>query len=241
MVWHDGYREFAAQLGDLYGRCQATYHAFDDLPRLVDQLRILSVNAELASVRAGDHGRAVRVLTHFATESVTRLLGVIPEMIGLKRDTYAQAGTILRAARDVGKIESAGNNILASGNATAITALTALDLAWRSRLAALGAAAAALTKAHGGLQAIIRTVREVVLQTEMIAANIAIEATSAGPHAADLRAIADVMQQHTAGLRAMGDAAGRGMRDASQSNVAMAAFAALGRGGRTAYQGGGRS
>jgi hypothetical protein len=236
-LWHDGYREFSSQLGDLYARCQATYHAFDDLPRLVDQLRILSVNAELASARAGDYGRAVRVLTHFATEAVTRLMGIIPEMIHLKRRTYAQTGTILRAARDVGKLEAAGNIIMGGNRPVSADSLPTLETAWRTRLHTLGEAATGLTSAHASLQMVIRSVREVVLQTEMVAANIAIEATAAGPFAADLGAIADVMHEHTAALRAMVDEASHGMRDAAQSNLAMAAFAGLGRQSRTTYRG----
>lgn len=223
--WHDGYARFGGHVRGLYERCQTAYHAFDDLPRLVDDLRILAVNAELASARAGDFGRAVRVLTHFATEAVTRLLLVVPEMVALKRCTYTVAGTILRAARDVGKFEAAGALVIAAGRQP----LPALERAWRARLRTLELAAASLSSTHGQLVGVVRSVREVMMQTEIIAANIAIEATAAGPHEAELSAIAEAMRERVNAMRRMVEGAGNGLRDAAETNLALAEFGRMGR------------
>lgn len=225
-IWHDSARVHGGAVNALYERCQAAYHAFDELPKLVDQLRILAVNAELASARAGDHGRAVRVLTQFAVECVTRLMGLVPELVGLKKRTYGLAGGILRAASDVSKLEAAGSRVMGAG---CKDALVVLDGAWRARLAELAAAAAQLTRTHGGLVDIAKAAREVMLQTEIISANIAIESTSAGPFEPELRAIADTMRGRVDELRAMIDGAGRALRDAAEINHALAAFGAAGR------------
>ncbi|MBC7908048.1 MAG: chemotaxis protein [Rhodospirillaceae bacterium] len=214
-------------MNTLYERCQAAYHAFDGLPKLVDHLRILAVNAELASARAGDHGRAVRVLTQFAVECVTRLMGLVPELVGLKKRTYGVAGGILRAASDIAKLEAAGARMATLGNAK--ESLMVLDGAWRARLAELAASVVQLARTHEGLVAIAKAAREVMLQTEIISANIAIESTSAGPFEPELRAIADTMRGRVDELRAMIDGASRALRDAAESNQALAAFGAAGR------------
>ncbi|MBC7952528.1 MAG: chemotaxis protein [Rhodospirillaceae bacterium] len=225
-IWHDSARAHGGAVNALYERCQAAYHAFDELPKLVDHLRILAVNAELASARAGDHGRAVRVLTQFAVECVTRLMGLVPELVGLKKRTYGLAGGILRAASDIAKLEAAGARVM---NAGTKDALLVLDGAWRARLAELAIAAAQLTLTHNGLVDIAKAAREVMMQTEIISANIAIESTSAGPFEAELRAIADTMRGRVDELRAMIDGAARALRSAAETNHALAAFGAAGR------------
>ncbi|MEW5726623.1 MAG: chemotaxis protein [Pseudomonadota bacterium] len=225
MGWHDSAPAFERHVRGLHERCQGAYHAFDTLPRLVDQLRILSVNAELASARAGDHGRAVRVLTHFATESVTRLLAVVPRMVELKKLTYGFAGTVMRAAADVLKIEAAGSRVLAAGHSVPAGAedpMVALGRARSARLGALAAAAAGLSRTHQQLLDAVRSVREVTIQVEIITANIAIEATSAGPHERDLQAVADTMKGPVDQLRAMIDEAQRLLREAAETNLALA-------------------
>ncbi len=225
MGWHDSAGEFDRHVRRLHERCQGAYHAFDSLPRLVDDLRILTVNAELASARAGDHGRAVRVLTHFATESVSRLLAVVPRMIELKKQTYGFAGTVLRAAADVLKVEAAGARVQAAGHVAAPGAedpLIALGRARASRLTALSAAASGLTRTHQLLVDAVRSVREVTIQVEIITANIAIEATSAGPFERELQAVADTMRTPVEQLRAMVDDAHRLLREAAETNLALA-------------------
>lgn len=224
--WHESARVHGGSVNALYERCQAAYHAYDELPKLVDHLRILAVNAELASARAGDHGRAVRVLTQFAVECVTRLMALVPELVGLKKRTYGLAGGILRAASDIAKLEAAGSKVLGAGSHDA---LAVLDAAWRARLGDLAASAAQLTRTHNGLTDIAKAAREVMLQTEIISANIAIEATSAGPFEAELRAIADTMRGRVDELRAMIDGAARALRNAAETNQALAAFGAAGR------------
>lgn len=229
-LWHDSFRELGEHIRGLHERCHSAYHAFDDLPRLVDELRILSVNAELASARAGDYGRAVRVLTHFATESVTRLLSVVPAMVELKKTTYSLAGTVMRAAADIAKIEAAGHLVLREGHrfpAGEGDPLDALEGARQKRLAALIGAVGEMGRAHQHLVEAVRSVREVTMQAEIIAANVAIEATSAGPHEVELQSIADTMRSRVDQLRAMIDMAGRDLRAAADTNVKLSSLATL--------------
>jgi hypothetical protein len=222
-VWRDSVRAYGDHTQNLYVNCVGAYHAFDGLPRLVDGLRLLSVNAGLVSARAGDYGRSIRVLTNFATESVTRLIGVIPQMLSLKRQTYETAGGIMRAVNDIGKIETAGTLIVRQRGADE-AALIGLSRAWRARVHLLGMSAASLSGTNDQFIAMVRVAREVMLQTELIAANIAIEATAAGPWEAELATIADTIRGRVDELRVMVDSAGRNLRNATETIVALVAF-----------------
>ncbi len=222
-VWRDSVGAYAGHTRHLYTNCVGAYHAFDELPRLVDGLRLLSVNAGLVSARAGDYGRSIRVLTNFATESVTRLIEVIPRMLALKRQTYESAGGIMRAVNDIGMIEAAGTLIVRNRRADD-EALNNLSRAWRVRAKSLALAAASLNTTNEQLVAMVRVAREVMLQTELIAANIAIEATAAGPWEAELTAIADTIRGRVDELRVMVDGAGRNLRNATETIAALTGF-----------------
>lgn len=222
-VWRDSVGAYASHTQDLYANCVSAYHAFDGLPRLVDGLRLLSVNAGLVSARAGDYGRSIRVLTNFATESVTRLRDVIPRMLSLKRQTYEAAGGVMRSINDIGKLEAAGTIIL-RGQGEGAASLNAISRAWRTRGRALSGAAARLSTANDQLVMVLQIAREVTLQVDLIAANIAIEATAAGPWEAELTAIAETIRGKAAELREMVDDAGRNLRNATQTIVALVGF-----------------
>ncbi|OAN43985.1 hypothetical protein A6A04_08875 [Paramagnetospirillum marisnigri] len=222
-VWRNSLHDQAGRTSDLYANCVGAYHAFDSLPRLVEGLRLLSINAGLVSARAGDYGRSVRVLTHFATESVVRLHEAVPKMLALKRDTYETAAGVMRAINDIGKLEAAGTLILRNSGPEA-AALIRMGAAWRSRVQHLGRAAGHLAATNDQLVAMVKVAREVMLQTELIAANIAIEATSAGPWEAELTAIADTIREKVDELRTMVDEAGRRLRNATETIVGLVAF-----------------
>lgn len=222
-VWRDSAGEYASHARDLYADCVSAYHAFDGLPRLVDGLRLLSMNAGLVSARAGDYGRSVRVLTNFSTESVVRLRDVIPQMLSLKRQTYETAGSVMRSLNDIGKLEAAGT-LVVRGQGSQAASLGAIATAWRLRVKTLTVAAARLNTANTQLVAVVRVAREVMLQTELIAANIAIEATSAGPWEAELTATAETIRGKALELRTMVDDAGRNLRNATEAIVALAGF-----------------
>ncbi|RAU22598.1 hypothetical protein CU669_07915 [Paramagnetospirillum kuznetsovii] len=197
------------------------------MPKLVEGLRLLSINAGLVSARAGDYGRSVRVLTNFATESVTRLQQALPRMLMLKRDTYEISGGIMRAINDIDKIEAAGTLIL-RGQGGQSAALTAMGRAWRVRIRAIGDAANGLRRTNDQFAAMVKLAREVMLQTELIAANIAIEATDAGPWEVELTTIADTIRAQMEDLRRMVDEAGRNLRNATETIVALASLGSRG-------------
>ncbi len=218
------------QVRDLFERPQTAYHAFDGLAQLVDELRLLSINAQLASSRAGDYGRAVRVLTLFATEAVGNLLLVVPRTIELKRRSYGLAGQIMRTLSEMSRFEAAARRVVASGHRFPEDDPLKVLAAARARCrAALLRAVAALADTHAALAEVAATARAVMLQTEIIAANIAIEATAAGPFQPELDALAVALRDRAQALRAMVDLASRRLRDAAEVNVALVALGEPGR------------
>lgn len=222
-IWRDSSRVYGTYTRHLYANCVGAYHAFDDLPRLVDGLRLLTINAGLVSARAGDYGRSVRVLTNFATECVTRLQQALPHMLALKRETYETAGGVMRAINDIDKIEMAGTLILRRAGEGA-DALPLITQAWRKRGRTLCVAAKKLSATNDQFTAMVKLAREVMLQTELIAANIAIEATAAGPWEKELTAIADTIRDCMNELRLMVDGAGRNLRNATETIIALVGF-----------------
>ena len=62
-----------ARASGLLSDCRRAFHAFGELDELAENLRVLSLNAELAAGRAGEKGRAVRALTQYTRELVNRL------------------------------------------------------------------------------------------------------------------------------------------------------------------------
>ena len=82
--------------GALFSECLQGFQAFSELAELAENMRILSLNAELAAGRAGEHGAAVRALTQYTRELVIRLNAIEANMLGLKSRTYGAIATALR-------------------------------------------------------------------------------------------------------------------------------------------------
>lgn len=65
---------------DLYTQCRNTFEAFQGLGNVAEDMRILSLNAELAAGRAGTYGVSIRALTQYTRELVNRLEQINTEM-----------------------------------------------------------------------------------------------------------------------------------------------------------------
>ena len=50
---------------ELFGQCRNTFEAFQGLGDVAEDMRILSLNAELAAGRAGSYGVSIRALTQY--------------------------------------------------------------------------------------------------------------------------------------------------------------------------------
>lgn len=180
----------------LLSDCRRAFHAFGELDELAENLRILSLNAELAAGRAGDKGRAVRALTQYTRELVNRLAQIRGEMNALRQRTDSLSGQI---ESDLPRLREAEAN----GDGTFSTQMKALI----DKLEQLSVNVEDLSRrAHG--------VEEVVSQSDSIATNIAIEAAAAGVHEKEFRTVSDTMRRYVDDLRKMIDEASDAVRRA---------------------------
>lgn len=188
-----------ARANALLGDCRRAFHAFGELDELAENLRILSLNAELAAGRAGDKGRAVRALTQYTRELVNRLAQIRGEMNQLRLRTDSLSERIEDELKQLRAIE-ADNGADSSTYAELMRALV-------DKLDELSTNVEELSRrAHG--------VEEVVSQSDSIATNIAIEAAAAGVHEKEFRTVSDTMRRYVDNLRTMIDDASDAVRRA---------------------------
>ncbi|MEW5727046.1 MAG: chemotaxis protein [Pseudomonadota bacterium] len=187
-----------ARANALLEDCRRAFQAFGELDELAENLRILSLNAELAAGRAGDKGRAVRALTQYTRELVNRLAQIQGEMKRMDKNTDTLSTGIESDLARLRDLEASG----ASG-AEMSEAMRALV----DKLEALSVNVEDLSRrAHG--------VEEVVSQSDSIATNIAIEAAAAGVHEKEFRTVSDTMRRYVDDLRKMIDEASDAVRRA---------------------------
>lgn len=192
-----------ARAGALLTDCRRAFHAFGELDELAENLRILSLNAELAAGRAGDKGRAVRALTQYTRELVNRLAQIRGEMNQQRTRTDTLSTQIEDDLKQLREIEVAqGSNC---------TAFSDLMRALVDKLDILSTNVEDLSRrAHG--------VEEVVSQSDSIATNIAIEAAAAGVHEKEFRTVSDTMRRYVDDLRQMIDEASDSVRRALEKS-----------------------
>lgn len=176
----------------LFAHFQTAFESFQGLRELAEDMRILSLNAELAAGRAGAKGVAVRALTQYTRQLVSQLRRLEDEIEALRNtssDLATQADTVLlppaedhdhhQAEEHHGKTTQLINHILV------------------------------LARKLGGQAARIRTVSE---QSNGIATNIAIEAAAAGAHESEFRTVANTMKVYIADLQTMVEKADQATR-----------------------------
>ncbi len=217
-------RQLQQDANHLFTLCLDAFDAFgvfERLPELAEDIRVLSLNAELAANRAGHRGAGVRVLTQYTRELVTRL-------------TAAQ--NVMRQLRERVYIQSAGA-------ATRIVCLRVMDRAVAlvdhpTEPRAEGGArhirqvrTDCLTEVVACLDTMVESVAELVkessvvedvtAQSSSIATNIAIEAASAGPYEAEFRQVAETMRRYMDSLKSLLTDGSQRVRLASEAGQAM--------------------
>lgn len=193
-----GTERIEARASALLTDCRRAFHAFGELDELAENLRILSLNAELAAGRAGDKGRAVRALTQYTRELVNRLAQIQGEMKRLATSTGSLSEGIEADLNRLREMEANGE-----GGAAFTDVMRGLV----EKLEQLSVNVEDLSRrAHG--------VEEVVSQSDSIATNIAIEAAAAGVHEKEFRTVSDTMRRYVDDLRQMIDEASDAVRRA---------------------------
>lgn len=208
-----------ARANGLLGDCRRAFHAFGELDELAENLRILSLNAELAAGRAGDKGKAVRALTQYTRELVNRLAQIQGEMHSLRGRTFAFSSTILRGLTQLKLFERAC--LLIEAEPGAHVADASARRAFAEQMEVLVDTLDGMANAVTDLARRTHAVEEVVSQSDSIATNIAIEAAAAGVHEKEFRTVSDTMRSYVDDLRQMIDEASDAVRRASEKGEAL--------------------
>lgn len=208
-----------ARANGLLSDCRRAFHAFGDLDELAENLRILSLNAELAAGRAGDKGRAVRALTQYTRELVNRLAQIQGEMHSLRGRTFAFSSTILRCLMQLNLFERACQ--LIESEPDGARRCSSGKRAFADLMNLLVDTLDGMADAVTDLSRRTHAVEEVVSQSDSIATNIAIEAAAAGVHEKEFRTVSDTMRTYVDDLRQMIDEASDAVRRASEKGEAL--------------------
>ena len=108
--------QFERETGDLFGHCLQAFHVFANLQQLSEDMRVLSLNAELAAGRAGEKGAGVRALTQYTRELVNRLNNSSDDMAKLKSQMYSHSASAIRILQQNIMLERADHAVHISGS-----------------------------------------------------------------------------------------------------------------------------
>ncbi|MEI8393416.1 MAG: chemotaxis protein [Rhodospirillaceae bacterium] len=187
------------------------------LADLSEDLRILSLNAELAAGRAGPRGAAVRALTQYTRGLVRRLVDISENASGL-RQLYGTSTSALQTLRLLRQLEEAAIHLdIVDIGGSGRRALSVIDRSRAIKLQDITTQIAGISDGTAKLAVMVRVVDEVVSQAASIATNIAAEAVMAGSHEDEFRAVSETMSRYVEELRTMNDQAARGLRGALES------------------------
>lgn len=227
-------RRIEQRIGAMFADCLQAFHAFSELAELAENLRVLSLNAELAAGRAGDRGRAVRALTQYTRELVNRLSQIQSDTTGLMARTYSQTASALRALHQMRLLDRAVEEIDRNGGEGGAIARTRLAECRDHTSRALNDAIRLMVSSIDNLASRTRVVGEVVSASDSIATNIAIEAVGAGAYEIEFRTVAETMRRYVEQLRTMIDDASAAVRSATEKGAGLqrASLAAMQNRGR---------
>lgn len=228
-------RRIESRIGAMFADCLQAFHAFGELAELAENLRVLSLNAELAAGRAGERGRAVRALTQYTRELVNRLGQIQSDSTGLMARTYSQTATALRALHEMRLLDRALEEVDRAGSQHGGMARARLADGRDATGRQLVDAIRQMVSSIDNLAARTRVVGEVVSASDSIATNIAIEAVGAGVYESEFRTVAETMRRYVEQLRTMIEDASAAVRSATEKG------AGLQRAGMASLQSRGRS
>lgn len=177
---------------ELFNQCQNTFDSFKGLGDVAEDMRILSLNAELAAGRAGTYGVSIRALTQYTRELVNRLEQINSEMKKVESFNVAE---ILR------------DSVVRDGDSKKPSEVEAEEAEEESNVVSvetetqpeddIPATLSQFQQEHGGVKYLneqAKRIAEVVSQSNSIATNMAIEAATAGQYEGTFTNVANDMR-----------------------------------------------
>lgn len=203
--------------GALFGHCLTAFHAFQGLNQLAEDMRILSLNAELAAGRAGTAGVAVRALTQYTRQLVSQLNRLEQDMAGLKETTHSMSATTMRDLYQLKLMRQACRMSDPTRSQEASESFTILRTAESKMLSESATQMRQMMDNARKLAAHAARIRQVADQSNGIATNIAIEAAAAGAHESEFRTVSDTMKTYINTLQTMVERANQAIRQADET------------------------
>jgi hypothetical protein len=203
--------DFEHATGDLFGQCLQAFHAFSQLIELAEDMRVLSLNAELAAGRAGEKGASVRVLTQYTRELVYRLNSTATRISTLKGQMYSHSVGAIRTLRQKSILDRTARAIQSKQNNSAnlANALGHVNGTQRRVFEETIVAIADIITCVSDLSDAADGITNIGSQASSVSTNIAIEAALSGEFEAEFSQVSSAMQNYVDQLRTMGDAAAR--------------------------------
>ncbi len=189
------------------GEYQAAYFALHALPGKVEDLRVLSLNAELAAGRAGTRGAAIKVATQSTRELVSLLSQASTRMNAARYRCYRSGALAMRGLPRIARFGHAAELVQQYRGDYAASGLAALDRALHQRADHAVKELQGLAEGGRELEKLAKGLKGLVMQAVAIANNLAIEATGVSGHQAVFTGVAADMQRHIETLKAMVDKA----------------------------------
>lgn len=194
--------------GEMFTQCETALQSFVKLRELSEDMRILSLNAELAAGRAGTAGVAVRALTQYTRQLVSQLNRVQEDMNSLQ----ARAEDLVASNNTGGNGEEDGEN---GENSTRTS--HPYELSDQEKDEREQKAITTISEHAKQISVHAQTIRRIAEQSNGIATNIAIEAAGAGRYEPEFRTVANTMKRYIADLRAMVDDSERAVKQVLES------------------------
>jgi methyl-accepting chemotaxis protein len=207
--------------GALFGHCLSAFHAFQGLSQLAEDMRILSLNAELAAGRAGTAGVAVRALTQYTRQLVSQLNRLEQDMATLKATTNEMSASTMRDLHQLRLMRKACQQSNPAESVVATENHHVLRKAESSMLTESATYMRQMMENARQLAAHAGRIRQVADQSNGIATNIAIEAAAAGPHESEFRTVSDTMKQYIVTLQTMVERANQAIRQADEMGATL--------------------
>ncbi|NVK19035.1 MAG: chemotaxis protein [Methylocystaceae bacterium] len=195
---------------ELFGQCRNTFEAFQGLGDVAEDMRILSLNAELAAGRAGTYGVSIRALTQYTRELVNRLEQINLEMRKVEAfhedEEVEAAETPIAVEAEEEYVEEEAPVEEYAEDAYEEYSEESYQPEFYEEDAddSISAAIAKFEEINGGVKYLneqAKRIAEVVSQSNSIATNMAIEAATAGQYedtftnvANDMRGFVDTLK-----------------------------------------------
>lgn len=208
-------------VGSLFNHCLNAFQAFQGLNQLAEDMRILSLNAELAAGRAGSAGVAVRALTQYTRQLVSQLNRLEQEMSALKTSTHELSASTMKDLEELRQMREACSKTDPSASYEAAESYETLQKTEADMMANTSDLLAQMMDNARKLSGHAGRIRQVADQSNGIATNIAIEAAAAGRHESEFRTVSDTMKRYIEMLQSMVERANHAIRQADEVGLAL--------------------